>query len=115
MKDTVRQQAVRGGQPSHPISSLLPWNRKTCSSGLVASGQKNFTLFTLCLVVDAGETDGLSIIVLYLFLVFFDLRFILKSFITLVSDNNWVRNIGVGNVIPILRARKLRLTTGSRN
>lgn len=83
MKDTVRRQAVRGGQPSHPILSLLRWNRKTCSSGLVASGQKNFTLFTLCLVVDAGETDGLSIIVLYLFLVFFDLRFILKSFITL--------------------------------
>lgn len=54
----------------------------------MASDQNNFILFTLCLVVDAGETDGLSIVVLYLFLVFVDLWFILKSLITLVSDNS---------------------------
>lgn len=53
----------------HFVPGSSEW--KTCSSGLVASGQKNFILFTLCLVVDTGETDGLSIIVLYLFLGFF--------------------------------------------
>lgn len=81
---------------SHFVLGPLEW--KTCSSGLVASDQKNFILFTLCLVVDAGETDGLSIIVLYLFLVFVDLWFILKSLITLVSDNRWVRNRGTGKI-----------------
>lgn len=81
-----------------PRFVLSPLERKARSAGPVASDQKIFILFTLCLVVDAGETDGLSIVVLYLFLVFVDLWFILKSLITLVSDNGWVRNRGIGKI-----------------
>ena len=49
-------------------------------------------------MVDAGEADGLSIIVLHLFLARFDPQPILKLLIALASDNNWVRNTGIGTI-----------------
>lgn len=55
-------------------------------------------VFTRCLVVDTGETDGFSIRVLDLFLALFDLQHILKSLITFTSENNLMRNRGTGKI-----------------
>lgn len=56
------------------------------------------TVFTRCLVVDTGETDGFSVRVLDLFLALFDLQHILKSLITFTSEINPMRNRGAGKI-----------------